>query len=131
MSLVAVRFDNSWFMIARSSVPSSEPSAKSLILRYTCAQFLRTVFHHIESHWKVSNIAGVLMHFLKTARASQSSNFTNAYNPCVILMILNDDTRSIFENCVFHYTCDKFGSTSLSESILTVTNRCQKFGIFE
>ena len=42
MSLVVVRFDNSGFMIARSSVPSSEPSAKSLILRYTCALFCRT-----------------------------------------------------------------------------------------
>ena len=42
MSLVAVRFDNSGFTIARSSVPSSEPAAKSLILRYTCALFCRT-----------------------------------------------------------------------------------------
>ena len=42
MSLVVVRFDNSGFMIARSSVPSSVPSSKSLILRYTCALFCRT-----------------------------------------------------------------------------------------
>ena len=76
---------------------------------------------------KTSNIVVVLVCVLNTVYVSHSSSFKNAYNSGVILMVLKDDTRSRFKNIVFQYTCDKIGSTSRSERILTGRNRCQKF----